>query len=78
MNTIQELKILNEARAIFEKYRIDQSLYPQLGQGEYYVTNAHQVYDIIQEVVELFGKNKKWNLGKFPGEDGTQGQISRQ
>lgn len=66
---MQELKALNAARAIFEKYRIEQSLYPNLGEGEYYVTHLNQVNDIIREVVELFEKEHPlWNFPKFPHE----------
>lgn len=70
MYSIAELEVLNAVFAVFEKYRIDSNLYPQLGGGDYFVIEKDQIYDVIRETVQLMTDDHPlWNFGKFPGED---------
>lgn len=76
MNSIQELKMLNDAYAIFEQYRIESSLYPQLGGGDYFVVEKQQVYDIIRDMAALFEEtHPQWNFGKHPDDDDEAGSA---
>lgn len=69
-NSIEELKAMNKIRAVFEKYRIEPSLYPQLGGGDYFLMQAELIPDLIGELANLYAKEKPlWNFGKFPGEE---------
>lgn len=69
--------MLNDAFTIFEKYRIDQSLFPQLGGGDYFVINKQQIYDVIREMAAVFEETHPlWNFGKFPDEGGYDDEGS--
>lgn len=69
-DSLAELKFSNAAFAIFEKFRVEEALFPELKDGnEYYITHKSQVYDIIREVIDLCQtEHPLWNFGKFPHE----------
>lgn len=68
-DSITELDFCNRAYAIFERYRIEQSLFPEIKDGEYYIAHRDQVAELINEMIELCRtEHPLWNFPKFPHE----------
>lgn len=66
MKSQEELKVLNKAYAIFEKFRLESDLFPEMDK-EFFITRKEFVYDIINEIVSLLDtEHPLWNFGKNP------------
>lgn len=67
MKSLDEMKVLNKAYAIFEKFRLESDLFPEMDK-EFFIARKENIYDIINEIVALMEtEHPLWNFGKHPG-----------
>lgn len=69
MNEAREKELLAAILVIVRRYRIDSSLFPELGRrGPYYISNQGVEFEIAMDVIdELIRLDNGESYGRLPG-----------